>query len=892
MIKTFHRSQQPCAAKPGCLLSCVPSFAAVLLLTLLTDPAAADEPVLVFFAEHCVECHNADSRKGGLDLDVLSRKLEDAETLAAWVKIHDRVLDGEMPPAEMPRPEAQQTAAFLGALAPDLAAADEARADREGRGGIRRLSRVEFENSLRDLLGLPGLRVLPELPSDGKSHGFDRAAAALDFSFVHMDTYLAAVDKALNEATPSFIECPPVFKYRYSPWHNTRHDGREAEGGVVMNVSQQNYAPLIGLERDPTFEAVNYWTIKDDEPLTTAIGLYRHEDADFRFSLGTIAPVLTGLHKLRVSAYSFWWDGKKVVPTERTGAVGFGIHSTGEHFGTKGVPANTGAVAEVSAYLQRNGGADIGGTDNHVRLVLASCEKVRDFRTTKDTQGPPRPSPGLAIEWIEIEGPIHEQWPPASQLALFGDLPVSAWTKEGGEPEPVQQVWPRGNRDTFPKDIYGEDGQKRIAVQVMSTEPEKDANRLLADFLRRAFRRAVTEDDVKTYTQIFSARMRDGAHFQDALKAAYRAALTSPDFIMLGTRHDDFAVAAKLSAMLWSSMPDDALLAAAEKGELSQPAVRRAQTMRMLADPKASRFTESFTGQWLRLREIEATQPDQQLYPEFMPWLQESMVNETRAYFTELLEHDLGVTHFVKSDFAMLNEPLARHYGIEGVSGFGMRRVALPPGSPRGGFLTQGAVLKITANGTTTSPVKRGVFVMEQILGITPTPPPPDVGSIEPDTRGATTIRQQLEHHQRNASCASCHVKMDPYGFALESFDATGQWRDKYRVRGGLGDDKDKPVVHGNLIAYHYDLAVDSTGKLPDGRTFEGIAELHAMLAAGDATLARAFVGHLLTYATGAAVSFAERAEVEEILRRSQASHYGVKTLLLETVQSPLFVKP
>lgn len=862
----------------------------VLALVLATAAAVLPE-VSPFLEQHCAECHDGEKKKGGLDLDALSRKLDDAEAFATWVKIHDRVRDGEMPPPKKPRPEVKDALAFLGTLAPDLTAADAAREQREGRGGMRRLSRVEFENSLRDLLGLPGLRVLPDLPSDGKSHGFDRAAAALDFSFVHMDTYLAAVDTALNEATPAFVERPPVFKYRYSPWHNTRHDGKEAEFGVVMNVSQQNYAPLIGLERDPTFESVNYWKIKDDEPLTTAIGLYRHEDADFRFSLGTIAPVLTGLHRLRVSAYSFWWDGKKVVPTERTGAVGFGIHNTGEHFGTIGVPANAGGVAEVSAWLRRNNG-DFGGTDNHVRLILASCEKVRDFPNNKDTQGPPRPCPGLAIEWIEIEGPIHEQWPPASQRALFGELPVAEWTKDCGAPKPVQQVWPRGNTDTFPQDIYGEHGQKRIAVQVVSAEPEKDARRLLAGFLRRAFRRAVTEVDVETYAQIFSARRKDGAHFQDALKAAYRAALTSPDFLMLGTRHDAFAVAAKLSAMLWSSLPDDALLALAEQGALSQPDVLRAQAVRMLADPKAARFIESFTGQWLRLREIEATQPDKQLYPEFMPWLQESMLHETRTYFTELLEHDLGVTHFVQSDFAMLNEPLARHYGIAGVSGFEMRRVALPPGSPRGGFLTQGAVLKITANGTTTSPVKRGVFVMEQILGITPTPPPADVGSIEPDTRGATTIRAQLEQHKRNPTCAACHVKMDPYGFALESFDVAGQWRDKYRVRGGAGEDKDKSFVHGNLIAYHYDLAVDSTGQLPDGRAFQGIAELRAMLAADEARLARAFVGHLLTYATGAAVSFADRAAVEEILQRSEASHYGVKTLLLETVQSPLFAKP
>ena len=178
---------------------------------------------------------------------------------------------------------------------------------------------------------------------------------------------------------------------------------------------------------------------------------------------------------------------------------------------------------------------------------------------------------------------------------------------------------------------------------------------------------------------------------------------------------------------------------------------------------------------------------------------------------------------------------------------------------------------------------------MEQILGIVPVPPPADAGSIEPDTRGATTIREQLEHHKRNATCASCHVKMDPYGFALESFDVAGQWRDKYRVRSNPGDDKHKSIIHGKPIAYHYDLAVDCTGQMPDGRAFEGIAELRTMLAANDEQLARAFVGHLIQYATGASVSFADRAEVEEILKRSKSSHYGVKTLLHEVVHSTLF---
>jgi len=416
----------------------------------------------------------------------------------------------------------------------------------------------------------------------------------------------------------------------------------------------------------------------------------------------------------------------------------------------------------------------------------------------------------------------------------------------------------------------------------------------MAAFLRRALRRPVTAAGVATYAEIFSARLKAGDHFQDALKAAYRAALVSPDFLLI--RGDTpSSPASKLSYFPWAGPPDEALLALADKGQLAKPSVLRAQAERLLNDPKSARYIESFTGQGLTLRDIDATVPDKELYPEYMLVLQQSMLDETRAYFAELLKDDFGVTHFVKSDFDMLNEPLARHYGIEGVGGYHFRRVALPKDSWRGGFLTQGSVLKVSANGTTISPVVRGPFVMERILGIHPTPPPADAGTIEPDMRGATTIREQLEKHKRKATCASCRVKMDPYGFALESFDVVGGWRDKYRVRGAANapiGSPGRPFVHGNGIAYHFNKPVDCTGQLPDGRPFADIAGLRAMLAADEETLARAFLNHLITYATGAPVSFADRAEVEKILRRAKSKNYGVRTLLVETVTSPLFTKP
>ncbi len=854
---------------------------------------AALRDVSLFLEKHCVECHDAETKKGGLDLVALGRNPESANTFARWVKIHDRVQDGEMPPAKQPRPEAKDAAAFLGTLAGDLTVMDAARLQHEGRVPVRRLNRVEFENTLRDLLGVPGLKVLNDLPADGKSHGFDRTADALQFSFVHMDKYLAAVDRALDMATPNFVERPPVFKYRYSPFQNTRREGKECNLMIHVSVQQRTCIGLVGLGRDPTLKAADGYRLKDDEPKSTALGFFRHEDADCYWALDAF-PVLSGWHKLRVSGYSFGWDKEKVVPTERHGALAWGKNITSEHYGTVDLPPNKAGVREISVWTERGGGST--GRDA-IGVNPASCEKIRDFGVNRETGlgtfGPPCDAQGVAIEWFEIEGPFHDQWPPTSQLALFDDLPVKDWTKDSGVPKPAQQTWPRGGPEGA-KDIYGGDGDKRPVVHVVSAEPEKDGPRLLANFLRRAFRHPVVEADVTPYAEIFSARMKAGDHFQDALKAAYRAALVSPDFFLL-RGSGPHALAARLSYFLWVGPPDDTLNKLADSGELSKPEVLRGQSERMLADSKAARFIESFTGQWLKLRDIDATQPDKGLYPEYMPWLQESLLAETRAFFSELLTQDLGVMHFVKSDFAMLNEPLARHYGIEGVRGFDLRRVSLPPDSPRGGFLTQGSVLKVTANGTSTSPVVRGAFVMEHLLGIVPTPPPADAGTIEPDTRGTTTIREQLEKHKRNASCATCHVKMDPYGFALESFDVIGKSRDRYRVGGAPNaptGSAERPFIHGNGIAYHFDKPVDCTGQLPDGRPFADVRELRTMLAANEETIARAFVGHLVTYATGTGISFSERAEVERILQSAKAKKYGVRTLLLETIASPLFTKP
>jgi hypothetical protein len=494
--------------------------------------------------------------------------------------------------------------------------------------------------------------------------------------------------------------------------------------------------------------------------------------------------------------------------------------------------------------------------------------------------------PGLSVEWVEVEGPLHETWPPESHRRIFGDLPQG------------------------PAPIYN----RRDRVEVVSKAPEADAERILRNFARRAFRRTVTDDDVKPLLALVKAKLVEGRSFEQAVRVGLMAAMVSPDFLFLrevgreagdasrtgpgnagasgGTRParlagpalDDFSLASRLSYFLWSTMPDDELLTLAEQGKLAQPDTLRRQVERMLNHPKAAAFTENFVGQWLGLRDIDFTEPSHILYPEFDDMLKVSIVRETELFFSELVKHDLSLTNFVASDFTMLNGRLAKHYGIPGVDGWEFRKVSLPPQSHRGGVLTMASVLKVTANGTSTSPVIRGAWVMDRILGTPPPKPPADVPAVEPDIRGATTIREQLAKHRQIESCAACHAKIDPPGFALESFDVIGGWRENYRTSG-----HGAPVtVDGRRMPYHKGKQVDPADVLADGRKFKDIDELKHLLLADKDQLARALTEKLVTYATGAPPTAADKPEVETIVAKARQKNYGLRTLVHEIVQSAL----
>ncbi len=430
--------------------------------------------------------------------------------------------------------------------------------------------------------------------------------------------------------------------------------------------------------------------------------------------------------------------------------------------------------------------------------------------------------------------------------------------------------------------------------RVVSKEPEADARRLLGAFLTKVFRRPVSEAEVHEHLELFKEQRQKGRAFDEALRAAYKMALCSPKFLFLQENPgplDAYALASRLSYGLWSSAPDEPLLTAAAAGTLHRPDVLRAQTERLLASPKASRFTQYLLESWLNLRDIDFTQPDTKLYPEFEEYLQQSMVAETRRFWEELLRHNLPAARIVHSDFAILNERLAEHYGIQGVSGAELRRVSLTPDSPRGGFITQGAVLKVSANGTTTSPVVRGAYLLDRILGTPPDPPPKNVKAIEPDIRGATTIREQLAQHRDQPACAGCHAKLDPPGFALENFDVTGRWRSHYRAIPESAKDKVVTIPGSDVRHYIRGLPVDPAYALQDGRPFKDILEFKKLALENQEQIAHCVVEKLATYLTGAPLQFADRQTVESILHQCKSEPYGLRSLLHAVIQSDLFTR-
>ena len=620
----------------------------------------------------------------------------------------------------------------------------------------------------------------------------------------------------------------------------------------------------------------------------SSVGLFRHEDESVSPYFMEHVTIYPGMYRVRTSLWSFQWDKGTVLPSRGTEAARLSVVQLtgdgrgGQHpsyvLGYYDAPSMVSQEHEVTTWLNAN--EIIGFNTASLAPVANYARKGRAMAFT---------GPGIACDWLDVEGPIHTAWPPTSHKTLFDNLPMTEFKISEGKTTPrppqrkqIRQIGAGMNRPDPSPGIF----------TVQSNQPLADADQLLARFLPKAFRSPVPLEVRNAYVNKVADRLKAGDCFESAMRWAYRAALCSPDFLYHvepANKLDDHALASRLSYLFWNSMPDNRLTELANANTLHLPTTLRAEVERLLKDPRSQRFVSDFTGQWLKLRQIAANDPDRQLYPEFSPYLQDSMVAESRAYFQEIIDRNLGASYLVQSDFVMVNGKLATHYGIHGVSGAKPRRVPLPKDCPRGGFLTQAAVMKVTANGTTTSPVPRGAFVLERILGERPEPPPPNIPAVEPDVRGTSTIREQLAKHRSDSSCAACHAKMDPPGFALESFDVIGGYRARYRSI-GVGDKAERGSIDPFIgINFKLGPTVDPSGILPDNKSFKDIKELQTHLAADPDRLLRNLAMQLAVYGTGRPIAFSDRKQINGIVSNTRNNGGGIRTLLHELVQSPLF---
>ena len=864
--------------------------------------AAADDP-RAFLEKHCFECHDGETKKGGLDLATAGY---DPAHLARWIRVHDAVARGEMPPPKKKSaPPADETSAFLQTL--DVRLTADALKARTGRSPLRRLTRVEFENTLKDLLELPRLDIQGLLPADGRAGGYDKAASALDVSPAHLAAYEEAIERALDVAIATSSKPPRVYSKRVYPAGLFKFGANLAHGQFVLLKDKQPdpALPVRGGHEDRQghvgFEGPD---LKERGALVkspavarsqSAVGLLNPNLAGYEAAMN-VSPIYPGLYRMRLSVWGFHWENGRPNPCAAPQAAVLRAHEEGKQqeggrlLSAFTAPSMESKVGEITAWLDARESVVFDPVSvpwNGLRIGQVAGRAAKHV------------GPGVALDWFEIEGPLNPIWPPASHRRLFSELPIGPHRPDAGKAphrEKVRSV--PGYLPSMHFDLTPQEREPALET-VRSADPGSDGRRLLAAFVPRAFRRDVSPEELSPYLDLISKRLKAGDCFEDAMRRAYVAIMTSPEFLFLPgdaaaertlfPASSEFILASRLSYWLWVGPPDEALLAAARDGSLRRPEVLQAQIERMLADKRSERFVADFTRQWLELGRLDETTPDPLLYPEYRFILNEGVAAETPAFIRELVAKNLPAKALLNPGFAMLTQRLAEHYGIPGVEGVEVRRVDLPANAMRGGLLGQAAVHKLTANGTTTSPVKRGVWISDRLLDDPAPPPPPGISAVDPDTRGTTTIREQLVRHRTDPNCSACHAKIDPPGFALEAFDPVGGLRERYRSN-GKGE---VPAEKGRVpwkVEYRLGPGVDPSGELRDGRKFAGPSDLIAQLADDDARLARAFVAHLSRYATGAEVGYADRAEIRRIVDSAKDRGYGIRSLIHALAQSPLFL--
>jgi len=761
---------------------------AVLLLSSASLPGLPagpdDPPWRREIGKSCLECHGPERPKGNLNLEAILKD-EPERHASAWEKVVRRLRTRQMPPAGKSRPPEAAYGEMLAGLETALDAAAAARPNPGTPDTIRRLTRLEYQNAVRDLLALD-IDASALLPPDESSHGFDSATTGT-LSPTLLERTLSAAQKISRLAVGSVGRSPGGDTFRVPPdvTQEERMDGLPAgtRGGTRIA-----------------------YTFPQDGDYDVRVRLTRDRD---EFVEGLTEP-----HELVVLL-----DRRNVKQLTVTPPRGPQGHATADAHLTVRLPVSSGPHDVGVTFLKKPSS------------VIETLRQPYDahFNTHR------HPRLGPAVYEVSITGPYNARG--------AGDSPSR---------RRLFRSMPKGTGDE-----------------------EACAKEILAPLLRRAWRRPVGDADLERILA-FYRRAREGTSFETGIEGALSAILVSHDFLFRvehppagatsgsAAEVDLFDLASRLSFFLWSSIPDDELLDLAERGDLRRPDVLEAKALRMLKDPRAATLATSFAAQWLHLRNLDDAVPDRRLFPDFDDNLRQAMRRETELLFEEILRDDRSVLGLLQSDHAYLNERLAKHYAIPHVYGTHFRRVELGPDSRRGGILRQGSVLTVTSYATRTSPVLRGKWVLENVMGTPPPPPLPDVPALDDNAVSANlTGRERLKKHREKAACAVCHDRIDPVGFALENFDAVGRWR--------------------TLDA---DVPVDTSGMLPDGSEVDGIAGLEAALMRRPEVFMSALAEKLLTYALGRGVNHEDGPAVRAIVRRARLGQDRLSAIIGSIVTS------
>ena len=774
-----------------------------------------------FLQVSCIDCHDGPEGEAGFDIRrVLSDGIDPQETKLdpPWVKIIDRVAAGEMPPREADQPNVKDRNEFVSQISQWLQKHQKQRNRTYGRVRARRLTRLQVERSLQDILGID-IPLAEKLPDEGRPRGFTTVAEYQTMSHHHLARHLAVVDDALDEAFHRALNpteaCYRDLESRAIARSNPKRRCREPEmrkGQAVVWSSTMAYYGRI--------------------PATTA--------------------PTDGWYQFRVSCSG--------INVPQTGGIWTAIHS-GPCISTAPILSAVKAfevgdaptTVEFETWLPKGHMLEIRPQDSTIKQARFRGGQVGAG------EGEPQKVPGIGIDGIVMKQ-VHRYSVKDVQQRLFGSVELEEKSRNKFEPLPKKA-----------RNVLAE---------------------LIHSFAKRAFRRNVKQENIINAVSLASNMLSEGRSFVESLRAGYRTILCSPEFLYLKENPgvlNDYQIASRLSYFLTGCPPDDTLQALAATNQLRDARVRRRQVDRLLGignervasyagrENLSRQFVKDFSAEWLDLDQMDFTQPDRKLYRNYDPIVRMAMLDETHEFLVDMVLKDHPVKNLVAADYTYLNSRLCRYYKLEQDVGQGMQKVDVSEVSHRGGLLTQGAILKVTANGSTTSPVVRGAWIAERILGMKIPPPPEGVPAIEPDIRGAVTIREKLAKHSNDESCASCHRQMDPFGFALESFDPAGQWRSRYlavsKGRTKLGAD------------------VEPNGQLPDGQYFSDIDELKRILASRPEQIARGLASHLIVYGTGGELSFSDRQAIDQIVTTAHETEYGFRSLLKSVVTSPLFVE-